>query len=68
MKKQRLNRNNGESTLTNSTGKKKPFNAHGSQISSTVNMSEEQIWINASVEHLFKVRRNKNWYFIQNSF
>jgi hypothetical protein len=71
MKKQRLNhnRNKGESTLTNSTGKKKAYNSynpHASQQSSSVGMSEEQIWINAQVEHLFKVRRNKNWFFIQN--
>jgi hypothetical protein len=46
MKKQRLNhnRNKGESTLTNSTGKKKAYNSynpHASQISSSVAMSEE---------------------------
>tara|TARA_B110000285_G_C15018255_1_gene560174 strand:+ start:481 stop:681 length:201 start_codon:yes stop_codon:yes gene_type:complete len=37
-------------------------------MSANVGLSDEQIWINQHVEHLFKVRRNKNWYFIQNSF
>jgi hypothetical protein len=66
MKKQRLNgngRNKDSSIITNST-KKKAFNSEASRMSSNVGLTDEQIWINHQVEHLFKVRRNKNWYFI----
>lgn len=43
--------------------RKRNFNADVSKMSS-VGLSEDQIWINQHVEHLFKERRNKNWYFI----